>query len=170
MPGVREKDDRPFRDRQRTLCGGNREQRRLPPSIFRKRRDPRPWDRTCLDRRQGGARKGHSHANRPFLEDRAPSNCAREGKKADLLLGNNVLAHVPDLNGFVEGLRVLLAPRGPDHHGVPPPLEVDGRNTIRHDLPRALLLLFLSHRRKALLKPPTHSFLMWRNLKPMGVR
>jgi hypothetical protein len=36
----------------------------------------------------------------------------REGKKADLLLGNNVLAHVPDLNGFVEGLRVLLAPEG----------------------------------------------------------
>jgi len=37
---------------------------------------------------------------------------AREGKQADLLLGNNVLAHVPDLNGFVEGLRILLAPKG----------------------------------------------------------
>ena len=37
---------------------------------------------------------------------------SREGKKADLLLGNNVLAHVPDLNGFVEGLRILLAPNG----------------------------------------------------------
>ena len=36
----------------------------------------------------------------------------REGKQADLLLGNNVLAHVPDLNGFVEGLRILLAPEG----------------------------------------------------------
>ena len=26
-----------------------------------------------------------------------------EGKRADLIIGNNVLAHVPDLNNFVEG-------------------------------------------------------------------
>lgn len=31
---------------------------------------------------------------------------------ADLVLGNNVLAHVPDLNDFVEGVRMLLAPGG----------------------------------------------------------
>jgi len=31
---------------------------------------------------------------------------------ADLLLGNNVLAHVPDLNDFVGGMRVLLKPDG----------------------------------------------------------
>jgi hypothetical protein len=31
---------------------------------------------------------------------------------ADLLVGNNVLAHVPDLHDFVEGLKILLAPRG----------------------------------------------------------
>jgi C-methyltransferase C-terminal domain/Putative zinc binding domain/Methyltransferase domain len=30
----------------------------------------------------------------------------------DLLLGNNVLAHVPDLNDFVSGLKLLLADRG----------------------------------------------------------
>lgn len=35
-----------------------------------------------------------------------------EGKKADLLLGNNVLAHVPNLNNFVEGLKILLKPNG----------------------------------------------------------
>src|SRR5690606_6288375 len=29
---------------------------------------------------------------------------------ADLLLGNNVLAHVPDLNDFVGGMKILLAP------------------------------------------------------------
>jgi hypothetical protein len=34
------------------------------------------------------------------------------GTRADLLVGNNVLAHVPDLNGFVAGLKILLAPRG----------------------------------------------------------
>ena len=31
---------------------------------------------------------------------------------ADLLIGNNVLAHVPDLNDFVAGLKTLLTPRG----------------------------------------------------------
>jgi hypothetical protein len=36
---------------------------------------------------------------------------AAEGR-ADLLLGNNVLAHVPDLNDFVGGMKVLLAERG----------------------------------------------------------
>jgi SAM-dependent methyltransferase len=35
-----------------------------------------------------------------------------EGYRADVVLGNNVLAHVPDLNGFVEGIRTLLKPSG----------------------------------------------------------
>ena len=32
--------------------------------------------------------------------------------KADLLLGNNVLAHVPNINDFVEGMKILLKPNG----------------------------------------------------------
>jgi C-methyltransferase C-terminal domain/Putative zinc binding domain/Methyltransferase domain len=32
--------------------------------------------------------------------------------KADLLIGNNVLAHVPDLNDFVAGMKILLADGG----------------------------------------------------------
>ena len=35
-----------------------------------------------------------------------------EGKRADLMVGNNVLAHVPDVNDFVEGMQLLLKPRG----------------------------------------------------------
>jgi SAM-dependent methyltransferase len=35
-----------------------------------------------------------------------------EGTRADLLIGNNVLAHVPDLNDFVEGARILLSDDG----------------------------------------------------------
>jgi SAM-dependent methyltransferase len=35
-----------------------------------------------------------------------------EGLQADLLLGNNVLAHVPDLNDFVGGLAIALKPTG----------------------------------------------------------
>jgi 2-polyprenyl-3-methyl-5-hydroxy-6-metoxy-1,4-benzoquinol methylase len=34
------------------------------------------------------------------------------GQAADLLLGNNVLAHVPDINDFVGGLKVALKPEG----------------------------------------------------------
>jgi hypothetical protein len=35
-----------------------------------------------------------------------------QGKQADLLLGNNVLAQVPNLNDFVAGMKILLAPTG----------------------------------------------------------
>jgi SAM-dependent methyltransferase len=35
-----------------------------------------------------------------------------QGHAADLLIGNNVLAQVPDLNDFVGGIRILLKPRG----------------------------------------------------------
>jgi SAM-dependent methyltransferase len=35
-----------------------------------------------------------------------------EGQGADLIIGNNVLAQVPDLNDFVEGIRILLKPGG----------------------------------------------------------
>ncbi len=35
-----------------------------------------------------------------------------EGKRADVLHANNVLAHVADLNGFVAGIREVLAPDG----------------------------------------------------------
>lgn len=37
---------------------------------------------------------------------------AKAGKQADLLLGNNVLAHVPDLNDFVAGMKILLKSNG----------------------------------------------------------
>lgn len=35
-----------------------------------------------------------------------------EGRAADLLLGNNVLAHVPDINDFVAGMKIALKPLG----------------------------------------------------------
>jgi SAM-dependent methyltransferase len=36
----------------------------------------------------------------------------RDGHRADLIIGNNVLAQVPDLNDFVDGMKRLLTPRG----------------------------------------------------------
>jgi len=42
----------------------------------------------------------------------AARDLLRRGEQADLLVGNNVLAQVPDLNDFVAGLKILLAPSG----------------------------------------------------------
>jgi len=47
-----------------------------------------------------------------FLGRQSAEEITAEHGQADLLLGNNVLAHVPDLNDFVGGMRRLLAPRG----------------------------------------------------------
>jgi SAM-dependent methyltransferase len=43
---------------------------------------------------------------------RERARAAAQSHAADLLLGNNVLAHVPDLNDFVAGMKVLLKPDG----------------------------------------------------------
>jgi len=47
-----------------------------------------------------------------FFGAQLASELVRDGKAADLLIGNNVLAQVPDLNDFVKGMKILLAPRG----------------------------------------------------------
>ncbi len=47
-----------------------------------------------------------------FFGVRTAQELAAEGKYADLLIGNNVLAHVPDLNDFVKGMKILLKPDG----------------------------------------------------------
>lgn len=52
----------------------------------------------------------------PIVEDFFGVRLARElvthGKQADLMVANNVLAHVPDINDFVAGFAVLLNPQG----------------------------------------------------------
>lgn len=47
-----------------------------------------------------------------FFGVQTAEELVREGTRADLLIGNNVLAHVPDLNDFVAGMKILLSPRG----------------------------------------------------------
>jgi C-methyltransferase C-terminal domain/Putative zinc binding domain/Methyltransferase domain len=47
-----------------------------------------------------------------FFSNELATRLAGEGKKADVFLGNNVLAHVADLNGFVEGIKSILAADG----------------------------------------------------------
>jgi SAM-dependent methyltransferase len=47
-----------------------------------------------------------------FFGEQTARELAAEGKFADLLLANNALAQVPDLNDFVKGMKILLAPGG----------------------------------------------------------
>jgi SAM-dependent methyltransferase len=60
---------------------------------------------------QVAVKKGIPTIVRFFGEDLA-RELVKQGTQAALLLGNNVLAHVPDLNGFVAGMKILLQPGG----------------------------------------------------------
>jgi SAM-dependent methyltransferase len=47
-----------------------------------------------------------------FFSREVGAELAAEGRRADVVIGNNVLAHVPDLNSFVGGVAALLKPTG----------------------------------------------------------
>jgi hypothetical protein len=47
-----------------------------------------------------------------FLTRESAAELAAQGTTADLLIGNNVLAQVPDLNSFIAGMKLLLNPSG----------------------------------------------------------
>jgi hypothetical protein len=47
-----------------------------------------------------------------FFGEECARRLAAQAQRADLLVGNNVLAQVPDLNDFVAGMKLLLNPRG----------------------------------------------------------
>jgi 2-polyprenyl-3-methyl-5-hydroxy-6-metoxy-1,4-benzoquinol methylase len=47
-----------------------------------------------------------------FFGERLANDIVLRKYKADLLIGNNVLAHVPDINDFAKGLKILLNPKG----------------------------------------------------------
>ena len=129
------------------------EQRRLPAEELRRARHPGA-------RHRPGARSGGGRRTRPACP-RSPSSSAStspqqlvaEGKRADVIIANNVMAHVPDLNGFVAGMRVLLADDGVDHDREPVRARSDRPLRVRHHLPRALLLL-LVHRGRHARAPP----------------
>ena len=52
------------------------------------------------------------HTLTRFFGVKTAGELAASGQKADLLLGNNVLAHVPDINDFVGGMKLVIKPDG----------------------------------------------------------
>lgn len=49
---------------------------------------------------------------REFFSESLGKRLSAEGKQADLIAGNNVYAHVPDINDFTRGLKAVLKPKG----------------------------------------------------------
>ena len=47
-----------------------------------------------------------------FFGQETAQEMVRDGSQADLIVGNNVLAQVPDINDFVTGMKILLEPEG----------------------------------------------------------
>jgi 2-polyprenyl-3-methyl-5-hydroxy-6-metoxy-1,4-benzoquinol methylase len=47
-----------------------------------------------------------------FFGEQLAQQQVAHGKAADLIIGNNVYAHVPDINDFTRGLKILLKPGG----------------------------------------------------------
>ena len=47
-----------------------------------------------------------------FFNSELADALAAQGKQADMIIANNVIAHVPELNDFVDGLRRILKPGG----------------------------------------------------------
>jgi 2-polyprenyl-3-methyl-5-hydroxy-6-metoxy-1,4-benzoquinol methylase len=47
-----------------------------------------------------------------FFGEKLARELVKKKKKADLIIGNNVLAQVPNVNDFVKGIKILLKPKG----------------------------------------------------------
>lgn len=61
----------------------------------------------------GAAKKNHGiDSINDFFGVKLAKQMVADGLKADLLLGNNVLAHVPDIMDFVGGMKMVLKPTG----------------------------------------------------------
>ena len=120
-----------------------RVQRRLPPAALRRHRDPGPRHRSGRERRRGGGGARRADARRVLRpRDRASGSSRRASARASIV-GNNVLAQVPDLNDFVAGVQDPPARRRHGDVRVPAPAAPARRAPVRHDLPRALLVLLV---------------------------
>lgn len=78
---------------------------------FREKRIPCLGIEPSANTAQAAREKGIDTLEEFFGVELAES-LAKEGKKADLIIGNNVLAHVPNINHFVAGLKIALKNNG----------------------------------------------------------
>ncbi|MDR2579702.1 MAG: class I SAM-dependent methyltransferase [Fibromonadaceae bacterium] len=82
------------------------------------------------------ARKKGIDVEVTFFEKKCALGLVEKRGKSNLIIGNNVFAHVPDINSFVDGLSILLAPNGTITLEFPHILKLIGYNqfdTIYHE-------------------------------------
>jgi hypothetical protein len=82
------------------------------------------------------ARAKGLHIVQDFFGVRLAGELLAQGRPADLMVANNVLAHVPQINDFVEGFAALLAPQGVATFEFPHLLKLVAENqfdTIYHE-------------------------------------
>ena len=89
----------------------NCQQRRVSPPALRGGGHPSPRHRAGRKRCRYRSAERHPNDRGVLRQDQRPQTQARN-RQPDLLLGNNVLAHVPDINDFVAGMKMLLKPGG----------------------------------------------------------
>ena len=94
------------------------------------------------------AEAGGIPVRREFFGEALGRGLANEGRRADLVVGNNVYAHVPDINDFTRGLAAVLKPEGTVTLEFPhlmPLIEKTQFDTIYHEHFSYLSLTALAH-------------------------
>ena len=137
------------RTRRRQPGRRDRQQRRLSAAAFPAARRAGARHRAGRQRRRGRA---STRASRRWSSSSAcelADELVAEGKQADLIVGNNVLAQVPDLNDFVAGMAHAAEAGGRrSRSSFRISQRLIEREPVRHHLSRALLL-FLAGRRSS---------------------
>lgn len=85
---------------------------------------------------------------REFFGSATATKLAEDEKRADLICGNNVYAHVPDINDFTQGLRIALKEEGTINLEFPHLMRLIERNqfdTVYHEHFSYLSLTSVSH-------------------------
>jgi len=71
-----------------------------------------------------------------FFDKESAIELANQNMQADLLIGNNIIAQVPDIHGFLDGLKILLKPSGIitlEFHYIRNMVEKSQFDTISHE-------------------------------------
>lgn len=77
---------------------------------------------------------------REFFGEALGRQLHAQGRRADLIIGNNVYAHVPDINDFTRGMKALLNTGGTITLEFPHLLRLLAHTQFRHHISRTLLV------------------------------
>ena len=120
-----------------TCCATSSPRASGPSASIRPRGRPRRAEASASRRSRGSS------------ASRRRRRCVPSTGRPTCIIANNVMAHVPDLNDFVGGFAAPARRRRPADRREPVRARPGRARRVRHDLPRALLLLLVLGRRGA---------------------